>query len=94
MNYEQMVQETNDLIRRVMLRNEIEMAVLLLAGISLLIAFGLMVWKEHREKVRHLRAETDWYQQNMNPINWGGQSLGNEVDFEEDEDGRMFYRLH
>ena len=63
MNVEQLTRETDELIRRTMLHNEIASFLLLTVCIAVLIGVALMVWSEHREKVRRIRAETEWFQQ-------------------------------
>ena len=57
MNYDEIIQETNAVIRRVMLHNDIATWGIsaLLAG--LILAVGWFAWTEHREKMRLLRAQ-------------------------------------
>ena len=57
MNYEQMVLETDRLIRRTMLHNDIAAGLLTLLAVSLMIAVGVMLFKEHRLKARARKAE-------------------------------------
>ena len=60
MNYEQMIRETDDIVRRVMWHNELTTWLLggMLAG--LMIVLGWIAWSEHREKMKQLRAQQEW----------------------------------
>lgn len=60
MNYEQMIRETDDIVRRVMWHNDMVTWLLgsMLAG--LMIVLGWIAWSEHREKMKQLRAQQEW----------------------------------
>lgn len=60
MNYEQMIRETDDIVRRVMWHND--MVTWLLGGMlaGLMIVLGWIAWSEHREKMKQLRAQREW----------------------------------
>lgn len=59
MNYEQMIRETDDIVRRVMWHND--MVTWLLGGMlaGLMIVLGWIAWSEHREKMKILRSAQD-----------------------------------
>ena len=60
MDYNQMVKETDELIRRVMLHNDIVTWGLGVMLAGLMIVLGWIAWTEHREKMKNLRAQREW----------------------------------
>ncbi len=60
MNYEQMIRETDELIRDVIRRGEIGMMAVC-AFLLVVIGFmGWLAWQDHREKKRQLKAQEEW----------------------------------
>ncbi len=59
MNYEQMIRETDDIVRRVMWHND--MVTWLLGGMlaGLMIVLGWIAWSEHRERMRMIREQRE-----------------------------------
>lgn len=60
MNYEEMVRETDNLIRRVMIHNDIMSWVLTAMVAGLVLMLGWLALQEHREKMRQYRAQREW----------------------------------
>lgn len=60
MNYEDMVRETDMLIRRVMIHNDIMTWVLTAMVSGLVLMLGWLALQEHREKMRQYRAQREW----------------------------------
>jgi hypothetical protein len=60
MNYEDMVRETDMLIRRVMIHNDIMTWVLTAMVAGLVLMLGWLALQEHREKMRQYRAQREW----------------------------------
>jgi hypothetical protein len=60
MNYEEMVRETDNLIRRVMIHNDIMTWVLTAMVAGLVLMLGWLALQEHREKMRQYRAQREW----------------------------------
>ena len=60
MNYEDMVRETDMLIRRVMIHNDIMTWVLTVMVAGLVLMLGWLALQEHREKMRQYRAQREW----------------------------------
>lgn len=60
MNYEEMVRETDMLIRRVMIHNDIMTWVLTAMVAGLVLMLGWLALQEHREKMRQYRAQREW----------------------------------
>lgn len=60
MDYTEMIKETNELVRRVMLHNDIaSWALMVLVG-GLILMIGWLTLQEHREKMRQYRAQREW----------------------------------
>lgn len=60
MDYTEMIKETNELVRRVMLHNDIaSWALMVLVG-GLILMIGWLALQEHREKMRQYRAQREW----------------------------------
>ena len=56
----EMIKETNELVRRVMLHNDIaSWALMVLVG-GLILMIGWLTLQEHREKMRQYRAQREW----------------------------------
>ena len=60
MNYEAMIRETDELVRRVMLHNEVSTWLLACVGVALMFALAWFAWTEHREKMRQMRTQREW----------------------------------
>ena len=60
MDYTEMIKETNELVRRVMLHNDIaSWALMVLVG-GLILMIGWLALQEHREKMRQYKAQREW----------------------------------
>lgn len=60
MDYTEMIKETNELVRRVMLHNDIaSWALMVLVG-GLILMLGWLALQEHREKMRQYKAQREW----------------------------------
>lgn len=63
MNYAEIVKDTDDMLRRVMLRNSIETALLIGFCAILIILMIAMLWSDHRErKARKVQRVVGGYQ--------------------------------
>lgn len=60
MNYDEMIRETDKLIRRVMIHNDIMSWVLTAMVAGLVLMLGWLALQEHREKMRQYRAQREW----------------------------------
>jgi hypothetical protein len=60
MNYDEMIRETDKLIRRVMIHNDIMTWVLTAMVAGLVLMLGWLALQEHREKMRQYRAQREW----------------------------------
>lgn len=60
MDYTEMIKETNELVRRVMLHNDIaSWALMVLVG-GLILMIGWLALQEHREKMRQYKSQREW----------------------------------
>lgn len=60
MDYTEMIKETNELVRRVMLHNDIaSWALMVLVG-GLILMLGWLALQEHKEKMRQYKAQREW----------------------------------
>ena len=60
MNYEQMIKETDEMIRRIMIRNQVVSAVLIALCVVLIVLVAIMVYQDTRE--RKARRNAKWGQ--------------------------------
>ena len=60
MNYEQMIKETDEMIRRIIIRNQVVSAVLIALCVVLIVLVGIMVYQDTRE--RKARRSAKWGQ--------------------------------
>lgn len=60
MNYDQLIADTDKLVRRVMMTNDIVVWTLSAMLMALMVLLGWWAWKEHQEKMRQLREQQEW----------------------------------
>lgn len=60
MSYDELIRDTNDLVRKVMIQNDIVVWSLSALLVALMVLIGWMSWREHQEKMRQLREQQEW----------------------------------
>ena len=60
MNYEAMIRETDELVRRVMLHNTVSNWLVTIVALSLMVICGYCVIREHLAKMKELKAQREW----------------------------------
>ena len=65
MDYNQMVKETDELIRRVMRYNAISQWILVGAAVTLILIVGYCWIVEHQAKMRRMKKEMAWEEEQM-----------------------------
>jgi hypothetical protein len=60
MSYDELIRDTNDLVRKVMIQNDIVVWSLSALLVTLMVLIGWMSWREHQEKMRQLRDQREW----------------------------------
>ena len=60
MNYEAMIKETDELVRRVMLHNVVSNWMVTIVALSLMVVCAYCVIREHRAKMREMKAQQEW----------------------------------
>lgn len=83
MNYEQMVKETDELIRDVMVRGEIGMMAVCAFLLVVICFMGWIAWQDHKARKRQLQEQQEWLNTQM--------ALG--TDSQTDEYGNTYYRM-
>ena len=60
MSYDELIRDTNDLVRKVMITNDVVVWTLSAMLMVLMVLLGWWAWKEHQEKMRQLREQQEW----------------------------------
>ncbi len=60
MSYDELIRDTNDLVRKVMITNDVVVWSLSALLVALMVLIGWMSWREHQEKMRQLREQQEW----------------------------------
>ena len=60
MTYDQLIMDTDKMIRRVMLQNDIAIWTLSAMLMMLILMVAWIEWTEHREKMRRIRDQQEW----------------------------------
>lgn len=93
MNYEEMNRATDETVRRVLMHSEICTWILAGAGLVLFTVLGVLVWMEHREKMRFMKAQRIFMEKNERG-NWSASAYTPTVgDVDRSNDGNVFYRM-
>ena len=82
-NYEELVRDTDEMLRDIMRRNEITMFLVCAFLIALLLLVVWVAWEDHRERKKRLEQQREWMETQI--------ALGVET---QEADGNVFYRLH
>lgn len=85
--YEQMVKETDELIRRVMLHNEIGTILVCSFLIAVICFMGWLAWSDHKAKKRQLEAQREAEQEWLNTRT----AMGAEMQY---DGNNTYYRMH
>ena len=60
MSYDQLINDTDNMIRKIMIQNDIVVWSLSFLLVALMVLIGWMSWQEHKEKMRQLRDQREW----------------------------------
>lgn len=60
MSYDQLIKDTDNMIRKIMIQNDIVVWSLSFLLVALMVLIGWMSWQEHKEKMRQLRDQREW----------------------------------
>ena len=60
MSYDQLIKDTDNMIRKIMIQNDIVVWSLSFLLVALMMLIGWMSWQEHKEKMRQLRDQREW----------------------------------
>lgn len=82
-NYEELIRDTDEMLRDIMRRNEITMFLVCAFLIALLLLVVWVAWEDHRERKKRLEQQREWMETQI--------ALGVET---QEADGNVFYRLH
>ena len=82
-NYEELIRDTDEMLRDIMRRNEITMFLVCAFLIALLLLVVWVAWEDHRERKKQLEQQREWMETQI--------ALGVET---QEADGNVFYRLH
>lgn len=63
--YERMVKETDELIRRTMLHSDIATVTVCAFLVAVICFIGWLAWEDHKEKKRQLQEQREWREQRM-----------------------------
>lgn len=82
MNYEQMIRETDELIRDVIRRGEIGTMAVCGFLLAVLAFVGWLAWVDHKERKKQLKAQEEWLNAKI--------AMG---ETQTDEYGNTYYRM-
>ena len=60
MSYDQLIKDTDNMIRKIMIQNDIVVWSLSFLLVALMVLIGWMSWQEHKEKMRRMRDLREW----------------------------------
>ena len=60
MSYDQLIKDTDNMIRKIMIQNDSVEWSLSFLLVALMVLIGWMSWQEHKEKMRQLRDQREW----------------------------------
>ena len=60
MSYDQLIKDTDNMIRKIMIQNDIVVWSLSFLLVALMVLIGWMSWQEHKEKMRQFRDQREW----------------------------------
>ncbi len=82
-NYEELIRDTDEMLRDIMRRNEITMFLVCAFLIALLLLVVWVAWEDHRERKKRQEQQREWMETQI--------ALGVET---QEDNGNVFYRLH
>lgn len=60
MSYDELIRDTDNMVRKIMIQNDIVLWTLSAMLMVLMVLLGWWAWKEHQEKMRQLREQQEW----------------------------------
>jgi uncharacterized iron-regulated membrane protein len=60
MSYDELIRDTDNMVRKIMIQNDIVLWTLSAMLMVLMVLLGWWAWKEHQEKMRQLRDQREW----------------------------------
>lgn len=100
MSYEELMKDTDALVRRVLIQNAIKEWIIVIALMAALVFVVILMFNEHREKMKVMKARRERLEAEKIDLEkderggqWHGAYAPNMLEYEEGDDGRTYYRM-
>ncbi len=99
MSYEELMKDTDALVRRVLIKNAIGEWIFVIALMAALVFMVILMINEHREKMKVMKARRERLEAEKIALEkdergqWRGAYAPNMLEYEEGDDGKTYYRM-
>lgn len=99
MSYEEMMKDTDALVRRVLIQNAIGEWIIVIALMAAMAFVVILMFNEHREKMKVMKARRERLEAERIALEkdergqWHGAYMPNTMEYEERSDGKTYYRM-